>query len=302
MKIILLLCLALTPAFSQTKVIFGTNWLPQPEQGGFYQALADGTYAKYGLDVTITSGGPQVNNRLLLTTGKLDFYLGGNLIQAFSALEQGIPTRVAAAIFQKDLQAVLTHPEVSNFNEIANLNLFISKIGMVTFYPYLKAKFALDETKVKPYSFSPLPFIQDKQSAMQAYMTSEPLAIEKASGIKPKVFLLADYGFSSPSNLIETRVDVKKEVVDAFVKASIEGWMTYLYGDNTKGNAALKALNPEINDEKITFALDKLKEIKSVSRETLGQLSQPQIAEFYAVLVKHGIVKAGLNPLDILLK
>ena len=42
----------------------------QAEHGGFYQALADGTYRKYGLDVTIVPGGPNVNNRILLPVGK----------------------------------------------------------------------------------------------------------------------------------------------------------------------------------------------------------------------------------------
>src|SRR5580692_9981747 len=58
------------------KVTFGTNWVAEAEHGGFYQALADGTYRKYGLDVTIVQGGPNKNFRLLLTSGKLDFFMG----------------------------------------------------------------------------------------------------------------------------------------------------------------------------------------------------------------------------------
>ena len=57
------------------KVSFGTNWVAEGEHGGFYQALADGTYKKYGLDVTIVPGGPNVNNRVLLIAGKLDFFM-----------------------------------------------------------------------------------------------------------------------------------------------------------------------------------------------------------------------------------
>lgn len=43
---------------SLDKVSFGTNWVAEGEHGGFFQALADGTYKKYGLDVTIVPGGP----------------------------------------------------------------------------------------------------------------------------------------------------------------------------------------------------------------------------------------------------
>ena len=63
------------------KVAFATNWVAEAEHGGFYQALADGTYRRYGLDVTIVPGGPQVNNRLLLPVGKIDFYMSANTLQ-----------------------------------------------------------------------------------------------------------------------------------------------------------------------------------------------------------------------------
>jgi NitT/TauT family transport system substrate-binding protein len=65
-------------AQSLDKVRFGTNWVAEAEHGGFYQALADGTYKKYGLDVTIVPGGPNVNNRILLPVGKLDFFMSAN--------------------------------------------------------------------------------------------------------------------------------------------------------------------------------------------------------------------------------
>ena len=92
------------------KVSFGTNWVAQGEHGGFYQALADGTYKKYGLDVTIVQGGPNVNNRLLLTVGKIDFFMSANTLQSFDAVEQKVPIVPVAAIFQKEPQVLLAHP------------------------------------------------------------------------------------------------------------------------------------------------------------------------------------------------
>src|SRR4028118_2342920 len=89
---------------------FSHNWLAQAEHGGFYQAVADGTYEKHGLKVTIVPGGPQANNRMLLPVGRIDFYMGGNMVQAFSAVEENIPTVVVAAHFQKDPQVLLARP------------------------------------------------------------------------------------------------------------------------------------------------------------------------------------------------
>ena len=90
---------ASSPAFALDKVTFGTNWLAEAEHGGYYQAVVDGTYAKYGLDVTILPGGPQANNGLLLAAGKIDFYMGGNMILGFRAVEQNLPIVVVAARF-----------------------------------------------------------------------------------------------------------------------------------------------------------------------------------------------------------
>src|ERR1700753_2514027 len=86
------------------KVSFGTNWVAEAEHGGFYQAVADGTYKKYGLDVTIVPGGPQVNNRIMLAVGKLDFFMSANTLPSFAAVEQKVPTIAVAAMFQKDPQ------------------------------------------------------------------------------------------------------------------------------------------------------------------------------------------------------
>ena len=104
------LSLLASPALAADKVSFGTNWLPEAEHGGYYQALADGTYAKYGLDVTIVPGGPQANNELLLAAGRLDFYMGGNLLLAFDAVARDVPIVVVAAHFQKDPQIFMSHP------------------------------------------------------------------------------------------------------------------------------------------------------------------------------------------------
>ena len=104
--------IASTAAHAQQldKVSFGTNWVAQGEHGGFYQALADGTYRKYGLDVTIVPGGPNVNNRILLTVGKIDFFMSANTLQSFDAVEQNVPMVPVAAMFQKDPLVLLAHP------------------------------------------------------------------------------------------------------------------------------------------------------------------------------------------------
>jgi NitT/TauT family transport system substrate-binding protein len=286
------------------KVRFGTNWVAEPEHGGFYQALADGTYKRYGLDVEIVPGGPNVNNRILLPVGKLDFFMSANSLQSFDAVEHNIPTVVVAACFQKDPQVLLAHPGMaSTLDDLKQLTLLVSKEGMASYFQWLKADYGFTGRKVKPYTFNPQPFLADEATAMQGYVTSEPYAIEAQGKFKPKIFLLADYGFNSYSTLIETRRElVEKDpyLVQRFVDASIIGWYHYLYGDNHAGNALIKKQNPEMTDALLAYSVAKMREYGIVdSGDTLelgiGAMTDARMKSFYDKMVRAGVVRSSVD-------
>src|SRR5258705_8024333 len=191
--ILLAVIAAAAPARGQAldKVSFGTNWVAQAEHGGFFQAVADGTYKKYGLDVTIVPGGPNENNRMLLIAGRLDFFMTSNTLQSFDAVANNVPVTADAAIFQKYPQVFLTHPELklTKLQELKPLTLFVSKEGIASYFHWLKSEYRFVDKKVSPSTFNSQPFLANKESAMQGDVTSEPYAIEKATGVKPNVIL-----------------------------------------------------------------------------------------------------------------
>jgi NitT/TauT family transport system substrate-binding protein len=292
-------------ALALDKVTFGTNWLAEAEHGGFYQAVVDGTYAQYGLDVTILPGGPQANNGLLLPTGKIDFYMGDNMISAISAVQQGIPTLAVAALFQKDPQCILAHPGVGHdtFASLKGAPIFLSKESLSSFYLWMESAYGFSENDVKPYTFNTAPFIADKNSAQQGYVTSEPYAVEQQGGFKPNIFLLADQGFSTYSTTIVARLDTvtkNPDLVQRFVDATIIGWYHYLYGDNAKANAAIKKDNPDITDGEIAFAIDRIKEygiVDSGDTKTLGigAMTDARQKSFYDAMVKAGALQPNID-------
>lgn len=295
-----------SPALAQDKVRFGTNWLAQAEHGGYYQAVADGTYAKAGLDVTIVPGGPQANNRLQLVAGRIDFFMGGNMIQPFSSVEQNIPTVTVGAIFQKEPQVLIAHPD-QGYEKFEDLKkspaIFLSKDGLASYYQWMIAEFGFTEAQVKPYTFNPQPFLADKKSVMQGYLSSEPYAIESTAKIKPKVFLLADYGFDTYSTLIETRTELAEknpDMVQRFVDATIIGWNNYLYGDNKAANALIKKDNPEMTDDKIDVGVKLMRDRGMVdSGDTItmgiGAMSDARMKSFFDKMVKAGVVKSSVD-------
>ncbi|UFZ08482.1 ABC transporter substrate-binding protein [Bradyrhizobium ontarionense] len=304
----LLVAGAMVPAATaQTldKVSFGTNWVAEAEHGGFFQAVADGTYKRYGLDVTIVPGGPNENNRMLLISGRIEFFMAANTLMSFDAVANNVPVVSIAAMFQKDPQVLLTHPEsrITKLDELKPLTLFVSKEGISSYYQWLKSEYGFSEKNVRPYTFNPQPFIATAQSAMQGYVTSEPFAVERAAGFKPGVILLADNGFNTYSTLIETRRDLiesKPDLVQRFVDASIVGWYHYIYGDNSAGNALIKKMNPEMTDDLLAYSVAKMKEYGIVDsgdsvEKGIGAMTDERVMSFFDKMVRAGVVKPTID-------
>jgi NitT/TauT family transport system substrate-binding protein len=299
------LFLAALPALALDKVSFATNWRAQAEHGGFYQALVDGTYAKYGLDVAILQGGPQSNARLLLAAGRVDFCMGANLIQTFSAVQQKAPIVAVAAMFQKDPIIFMSHPGegFDRFEDLPKATAFIGNDNLVSVYRWLKQTYGFKDEKIKPYTFNSAPFLADKKSIQQGYLTSEPFEIARQGGFTPNVFLLADYGYDSYSTTIETRretIEAKADLVQRFVDASIIGWYHYLYGDNAAANAAIRKDNPEMSEGQLAYSVEKLKErgiVDSGDSLTLGigAMTDARVRSFFEKMAKAGVFPADLD-------
>jgi NitT/TauT family transport system substrate-binding protein len=243
---------------AQEKFSFTTNWYAQAEHGGFYQAVATGLYQKAGLDVTIKMGGPQVNIMQLMAAGQTDCVMGYDT-QTFKSWEQGINAVTVAAAFQKDPQVLIGHPGVVNkMEDLKGKTILISSAANTTYWPWLMATYKLDAAQARPYTFNIQPFMADKNVVQQGYLSSEPYAIEKEAKFKPNVFLLSDYGWPPYSTTIvclEKTVKEKPKAVAAFVKASMEGWKSYLKGDASPGNALIKKDNPNMTDDKIAVGI-----------------------------------------------
>jgi len=292
------------PASATEAVTFGTNWKAQAEHGGFYQALARGFYAERGLEVEIRPGGPQVNHRQLIAAGRLDFYMGGNMFGQFDFLREGIPVVSVAAIFQKDPQAMLAHPGsgVESFADLQDKTLFIAPFGQLTFWPWMAHSFGLDEAQIRPYTFNPAPFLADDNSAQQGYVTAEPFAIRREGGFDPVVLLMADAGYDSYSTLIQTRTELieeRPEVVQAFVDASILGWIDYLWGDPAPGNALILEDNPDMTEEQIAYSIEAMRDYGIVDSGDavelgIGAMTDERWRQFFADAVSWGAVEPEL--------
>ncbi|TPW30912.1 ABC transporter substrate-binding protein [Martelella alba] len=303
---ILTLLAASAPAMALDKVKFGTNWLAEAEHGGYYQAVADGTYEKYGLDVEIVQGGPQAANSALLIAGKIDFYMGSPQ-GSINAIIQDIPIMDVAAIFQKDPQILMAHPDqgIEKFEDLASLpTILMGKDGFLSYFEWMKANFTgFSDSQYKPYTFNPAPFIADPKSAQQGYLTSEPFAVEQQAGWTPKVFLLADQGYSPYSETITVQkklVEENPDLVQRFVDATIIGWYNYLYHDNSAANALIKKDNPDMTDEQLAYSIAKMKEYGLVESGDadeggIGCMTDAHYKKFYDEMAAVSLFESGVE-------
>ena len=282
------------------KITFCTNWFAEAEHGGFYQALATGLYKQAGLDVTIKMGGPQVNGLQLLTGGSCDFYMGYPM-QDMVAISHGLPVVTVAASFQKDPQALIAHQGVKTLADLKGKPILVSQSADTTWWPWLENKYGFTKSQQRPYTFSVAPFLHDKNVSQQGYVGSEPFMIEKG-GEKPVVFLLADYGWPMYAETIDTTRDMiskHPQWVAAFVKASMEGWKSYL-ADPAPGNKLIAEANPKETPEQLAFALRMLKKYQFVTggdaaKDGIGSMTDTRWKEMFDFMVQNKMLPADFK-------
>jgi NitT/TauT family transport system substrate-binding protein len=278
-------------AAAQEKFVYMTNWFAEAEHGGFYQAIATGLYKNAGLDVTVKMGGPQVNVIQLMAAGQADCVMGSSDLQMVQTRESGVPVVTVAAFFQKDPQVLIAHDDVKSFADMKTKTILIGSGARLGYWPWLKAKYGLTDEQTRPYTFNIQPFVADKNLVQQGYVTSEPYAIEKA-GVKANAFLFGDFGFPAYATTVscmDKTVKGRRAAVAAFVKASAEGWKSYLV-DPAPGNALIKKDNPSMTDDQLAYSVAKLKETGIVAggdaaRLGIGVMTEARLKASYDFLV-----------------
>jgi NitT/TauT family transport system substrate-binding protein len=296
----LVACAATAHAQPLDRLVFGTNWYAQAEHGGFYQARAEGTYRKHGLDVTVRMGGPQVNGMQLLLAGQMDLFMGYDL-QTIQAVAQDLPVVTVAATFQKDPAVIIAHPGVAKLEELKGHPIAISAASETTYWPWLRARYGFTDDQKRPYTFSVQPFLLDKRLAQQGYITSEPYSIEKA-GVKPVLFLLADLGYPPYAQTIVATRDTlakRRDAIRRFVQATAEGWKSYL-ANPAPGNALIRRDNPQMEAALIAYGLEKMRAYAIVTggdAERLGimTMTDARWRRTFEFMVEAKMVKPGLD-------
>ena len=302
---LLLLALTSFPARAADSIVLGLDWLAEAEYGGYYQAIAEGIYAKHGLDVTIRQGGPQVNQAQLLLAGRLDFTITGNSFLALNFAKEKLPFVAVAAIFQKDPSILLAHPGMGNdsFLALKGEPIMIGSDTRIGWWNFLKEKFGYTDDQIRPYAFSLAPFLADKKAIQQGYLGSEPFLVKQQGGFDPVVLLISDAGFAGYGSMIATSQDLVGKnpgLVQRFIDATAEGWRSYLESDPTPGDKLIKQANPDMSDALLDYGREALRShgiVESGDALTygIGAMTDAHWKDFFDSMVQAGLYAADMD-------
>ena len=292
-------------AHALDKVTFGLNWVAEAEYGGFYQAAATGIYERHGLEVAIKQGGPQVNHMQMLLAGRLDFNLASNSFLTMNFVKENIPFRAVASVFQKNPSVLIAHPGQGNddFASLKGKPILIGSDTRVGWWNFLKAKYAYNDSQIRPYTFNLTPFLADRKAIQQGLLGSEPFSIKEALGHEPVVMLVADSGFNGYAWLIATsdrNIQERPELVQRFIDATLEGWYSYLHGDPAPGDALIRRENPEMTQALLdysrgTLATHGIVDSGDAAEKGIGAMTDERWRSFYADSQALGIYPEGLD-------
>ena len=291
-------------ADAKDKIRFLTSWRAESEHGGFYQAIADGTYASYGVDVELQQGGPQINIAQVLLANGTDVALISGSAVVLNMVKMQAPFVAVAAFFQKDPQALLCHRE-AGYKTLADLKghpMLVAATGRQTFWKFLKLKYGLSDDQLRPYTFNIAPFLAGKQVCQQGYVTSETFAAKQA-GVDPQVFLFANYGYLPYSSILVTSAKLvhdKPELIQHFVDASIKGWYAFLYSPHEKAIDLIRRDNPDYGKDQAEFSAEALIKdgiVDSGDAKTLGigAMTDARWKSFFDMMVVTGDYPADMN-------
>ncbi|HWD66966.1 MAG TPA: ABC transporter substrate-binding protein [Caulobacteraceae bacterium] len=304
-----LLAAACTPRAPSTggdvQIRFATDWRAEAEQGGYYEALAEGEYAKRGLAVSFIPGGPGVNVPQLVASGAAEMGIGSNGFIVMNLAAQRAPVRAVAAFMQKDPQVLIAHPDVG-IQSLADMKghpILLADASISAFWVWLKAKYGFTDDQVRKYAFSNAPFLADKRLVQEGYLTSEPYTIEKQGHLKPEVFLLADEGYPGYASMVivsDRFIASDPKAVRAFVGASAKGWHDYLHGDPAPADRLILKDNPEMTEDVLAQAREKMRQYGIVdSGEAAGAgpgaMTDKRWADFFAVASGQSVYPRSLD-------
>lgn len=285
------------------KVILQTDWFPQAEHGGFYQALAKGFYREVGLDVVIAPGGPGAAIKIKVAKGDATFGMLRS-DDAAMAVANGLPLVIVAATMQHDAEALLLHADdaVRGFADL-NGRTIMAPISMV-WIPFIQKKYGVKFDLI-PTTYGLGAFLGDKNFIQSCYLTSEPFyAAEKGVAVRTLPLTKAGYDVYQAIVCRRELTRAEPEIVRAFIAASIRGWRDYLEGDPAPADQLILSRNHNMTQRQLDYSRLALLQYRVVAGypergESVGWIDLKRVQAEIDLLREFKILEKPLQAADV---
>lgn len=276
-----------------------TDWFPQAEHGGFYQALAKGYYEEEGLAVALLPGGPGAHIKPKIVAEDAEF--GMNPATDITiAVSRNLPLVMVGAYLQHDHQALLLHADspVKSFSDLDGRTIIASP--SLAWIQFLKKKYSIT-LKLHPVPYGLAQFMADKDSIRQCVITNEPyLAMQQ--GVRIRTLRLSEAGYDG-YHVLFCRRDYARdnpEIVRAFVRASMRGWRDYVEGDPTPAHEMILERNSNMTGDFLNYSRREMIQKAIIAGdpakgEFVGRFSRTRLAEIATMLHQTGLIEAPMN-------
>jgi NitT/TauT family transport system substrate-binding protein len=284
-----------------TVVKLQADWYPQPEHGGFYEALRRGYYRDAGLDVQIVPSGPYVNAEALVARGISQFGMNSSDHVLDAVANANEPLIAVGATMQHDPQGIMMHAEspVHTWTDLNGRTVAVRPGS--TWWEFIVKKFGLSNVREIPATYSVAAFLHDPNYIQQAFVTSEPFFAER-EGARVRMLLNRDAGFDPYRVFFTSQAFLREhpDVVEKFTQASLRGWRDYM-NDPRETNELLLKLNPALNAEWEQYSWNALKRGEFVTGdaakgEAVGRFDPARWAEMEKQLLALGVMKREIDP------
>jgi NitT/TauT family transport system substrate-binding protein len=238
------------------------NWFPEAEHGGFYAALVHGYYREAGIDMTILPGGVDIPVSPRVGTGRVMFGVN-NAEQVLLGRAEEVPIVALMAPIQGSPRCILVHEEsgITSLNQLNQVRtLAMSSKDPFSFY--LRSRVDLTGVNIVPYPGNVLPFLVNKDYAMQGYVFSEPF-VARERGANPRALMMSELGWNPYTSCLITSEALLREnpdLVRRVTHASVRGWVKYLQ-DPTETNKYIHSLNTEMGMDILEYGTESLREL-----------------------------------------
>lgn len=286
----------------RTAITYNLNWSPQGEHCGFFQAQETGLYEAAGLDVTLLSGGPDVNVTLLVAGGRVNLGMGSSFT-AFNMANGGIDGLTVAAFLQKSPQTLVAHPGqgIETLEDLRGRPIMVANFSRQEFWQFLVAEHGFTDEQLRPYAFSAAPFLADTSAVQQGYITEDVLLLGAELPEPPVTILLADYGFADYAATVygmRDWIEANREAVTAFVQATAEGYAQCIAGEGDPAWEAISAANPDHTRELFDFKIEQMRDLNLVTGNEglpIGGMSSERWASFADTMFRAGVYPDSID-------